>query len=334
MPGAIVKAPEKKMKVLVVTNMYPTQERPDYGIFVWEQVEAVRREGVDVDVLFIPGKKNKFNYLWAVFRLWARLLTHRYDLIHAHYVFSGIIARLQFLRPVVLTHHGYEAFSTWQRFPSRVITPLVDKVILVSKEQQEKLRRENAEIIPCGIDFNLFKPMPHEEARKKLNIAESNKKLVLVTWAGDLSRPEKRFDIVKSAIALAREKDPMIELVPVSGKPHSMIPLYMNACDVLLLVSDAEGSPMVIKEAMACGLSIVSVPVGDVTDVIGGTDGCYLCSHDPADVAEKLQFALSPPRRTSGREKIKHFEQSAIAKRIIALYEKLLAEKNGKSNHC
>ena len=84
---------------------------------------------------------------------------------------------------------------------------------------------------------------------------------------------------------------------------------------------------MVIKEAMACNLPIVSVPVGDVPDVISGTDGCYVCSQDPSDVAEKLGFALSHPWRTDGRERIKHMEQGVIARRIIAVYQEVLREK-------
>lgn len=311
------------MKVLILTNMYPIPEMPSFGTFIWDQVESLREEGVEADVFFVNGRKSKFNYIWGIFRLWTWLLTHhRYDLIHAHYVFSGIIARTQFLYPVVLTHHGPE-FWNWQFLPCKIITPLVDKVILVSREMDERLKYQKAVVIPCGINFDFFKPIPKEKARKELNLPQ-NRKLVL--WAGEYTRPEKRFYIVKEAVALAQEEDPSIELVLVTGKPHDVIPLYMNACDVLILVSSAEGSPMVIKEAMACNLPIISVPVGDVPEVIGGTDGCYLSSQDPADVAEKLVMALNHPKRTNGREDIRHMEQSAIAKRIIGVYQEVLQE--------
>jgi teichuronic acid biosynthesis glycosyltransferase TuaC len=306
------------MKVLLLTNMYPTKEQPLMGIFVQEQVESLRNLGVEIDVLLVNGKNSKINYIWGFFRLWGRLLTHRYDLIHAHYVFSGIIARAQFLLPVVLTHHGLEVFMGWQRIPSRWLTPLVDKVILVSREQQEKLGKKNTEIIPCGVDLNLFQLMPQDVAREKLGLP-TGKKLVL--WAGEHKRPEKRYDIVQEALTIVKNNDPSVELVLVSGQPHNIVPVYMNACDVLLLVSDAEGSPMVIKEAMACNLPVVSVPVGDVPEVIGGTDGCYLCRQDPPDVAEKLGLALRYSRRTNGREKMADFEHSVIAKRILALYQ-------------
>jgi glycosyltransferase involved in cell wall biosynthesis len=312
------------MKLLLLTNAYPTKNWASLGIFVHEQVESLRKEGVDIDVLFVNGWDNKLNYLWGVFRLWGRLLTHRYDLIHAHYVFSGLIARTQFLYPVVLTHHGYEVFMTWQRFPSRLITPLVDKVILMSQEQKEKLGCAKAEVIPCGVDFELFKPMPLDEARDKLGLPREKK---LVLWVGQHTRPEKRYDIVQESVALAQMKDPSIEFVLVSSEPHERVPLYMNACDVLLLVSDGEGSPMVIKEAMACNLPIVSVPVGDVPGVIKGTDGCYLCRQDPADAAEKLLLALNRQGRTNGRENIKYLELSQISKRLIVQYQEVIRRK-------
>jgi len=311
------------MKVLVVTNMYPSPEKPAAGTFVKEQVESLRREGIDIDVFLVDGSEHKLNYLWGIFRLWSKLLQHRYDLIHAHYVFSGIVARAQLLRPVIVTHHGLEVFTTWQRFPSRLLTPFVDRAILVSKEQQQKLKCTNTEIIPCGIDMDFFKPIPREEARKQLGLPLDKK---LVVFVGNHQRPEKRFDIIEEAITKARKEDPSIELLLVSGKPHDVVPQYMSAGDVLVLVSNAEGSPMAVKEAMACNVPVVSVPVGDVPDVIGDTEGCYLCAQDSTDVAEKLIMALKHSSRTTGREKIAHLGEDAVARRIIALYQEVLQE--------
>jgi len=316
------------MRVLVLTNMYPVPDMPAFGTFVRDQVVALRKEGVDIDVFFVNGRKNKLNYLWGIFRLWVWLLSHRYDLIHAHYVFSGILARMQFLLPVVLTHHGHEVFMSWQHVSVRIITRLVDKVIVVSQEQRQKLGHKKIAIIPCGIDFDFFKPMSHERARRKLNLP-SEKKLVL--WAGESFIPEKRIDLVQQAVAQLKKRDPSVDLVLVSGQPHEVVPMYMNACDVLLLVSDGEGSPMVIKEAMACNLPIVACPVGDVTEVISGTEGCYLCSQNPSDIVEKLALVLNQPKRTKGRKMVKQMEQSCIAKRIIAVYQEVLQGKKGSS---
>ncbi len=314
------------MKVLAVTNMYPTAWRPDFGPFIKAQIDSERKEGIDIDVLFINGEKSKYNYLWGFFRFGARLLTRRYDLIHAHYVFSGIIARAQLFYPIVLTHTGAQVFQGWQALPSRLISRIVDRVIVRTQEMKDKMRFDKAEIVPAGVDFDLFKPMSQEECRRQLGLP-LDKKLVL--WAGEYYIPRKRYDIVEKAVAILQRKMPEAELVLATGHPLNVVPLYMNACDVLLLVSNAEGSPNVIKEAMACNLPIVSVPVGDVPEVIGNTEGCYLCSQDPENVADKLQLALLRGKRTSGRENITHLEIGAVSRRIITLYEGLLQEKQG-----
>ncbi len=314
------------MKVLVVTNLYPNAQMPAFGTFIKDQVDSVRQKGVEIDVLFINGKKSKLNYLWGFPRLWARLLTKRYDLIHAHYVFSGIIARAQFLYPVILTHTGGQVFHGWQALPCRIVSRLVDRVIVRSREMKDKLGCIQAEIIPAGVDFDLFKPTSQEECRRQLDLP-LDKKLVL--WAGEYFTPVKRYDIVEKAVVRLQQIVADAQLVLATGKHHDVIPLYMNACDVLLLVSNSEGSPNVIKEAMACNLPIVSAPVGDVSEVIGDTEGCYICSQDPEDVAQKLELALRFGKKTDGRGRIPHMEMGIISRRIISLYEELLHEKKG-----
>lgn len=208
-----------------------------------------------------------------------------------------------------------------------MVTPFMDRAIVVSPEMKEKGHFSKAQVIPCGIDFDLFKPLPKEQARNELNLPQDKK---LVLYAGEYFRWIKRFDIVQKSMELLQERDPNVELVLVSKQPLSVVPKYMSACDVLVLVSDGEGSPMVIKEAMACNLPIVSVPAGDVPEVIGDTEGCYLCSQDPQDVAEKLELALQRGKRTNGRERIGHMEVGAISRRIISLYEDLVREKRGR----
>lgn len=315
------------MKVLVVTNMYPRPEAPSHGVFVGDQVESLRRLGVDVDVLFMNGRANKLNYLWAYPRLWRQLRKKRYDVIHAHYIFSGLVARGQIGTPVVLTHHGPEVFMTWERHVCRVATPWFDRVIMVSQEMVNRLGYRDSVVIPCGVSFERFAPVPKEQARARLGLPQDKR---LVLWAGEPFRPEKRWDIVEESMKRLKADDPDVDLLLAAGRPHSEVPMYMNAADVLLLVSDAEGSPMVVKEAMACNVPVVSTATGDVADVIGGTEGCHITSQDPADVVAKLKLALAFGRRTNGREAVRHMELDEISRRIIAVYEDAVQGRKGK----
>jgi teichuronic acid biosynthesis glycosyltransferase TuaC len=94
------------------------------------------------------------------------------------------------------------------------------------------------------------------------------------------------------------------------------------------LTSLHEGSPNIIKEAMACNCPIVSTDVGDVRDVVSGTEGCYVTTYDPEDIAEKLKSALQFNKRTAGREKIQHLDSNIIAHKIISIYKTILTDKN------
>jgi glycosyltransferase involved in cell wall biosynthesis len=316
------------MKLLVVTNMYPTPQQPMFGTFVHDQVSALRAAGAEVDVLFVNGKKSTWEYLWGFFRLWGALARRRYDLIHAHYVLSGVIARAQWGRRVVLTHHGPEVLGhpRWQSWLCRLVTPLFDEVIYVSEEIRQVLNDDDGWVIPCGVDLDSFMLMDRGEARAQAGLPPGKR---LVLWAGEHTRPEKRFDLVVQAMERVKGQLPDAELVLLSNKPHHVVPIYMNACDALVLTSAAEGSPMVVKEAMACNLPVISVRVGDVPEVIGGTPGCALATRDPEDIAAKLVAALREPRRTDGRRRIDHLRHERIARRLLEVYERATRPRRG-----
>ncbi len=253
------------MRVLLVTNMYPTPDRPAAGVFVAEQVASLERLGVRFDVLFIDGRRSTLNYAWGVPRLWARLRKERYDLIHAHYAFSGLIARLQWRLPLVVTHHGIEVLTGWTVPLCRLASRWADQVIVVSRAMAQALAPLPSHVIPCGVDLELFRPGDRATARAQLGLDPERP---LVLFAGDL-RPEKRYPLAQAAVARLREMGVDAELITLTGQPHDRVPLYMQACDALILTSTHEGSPMVVKEAMACNLPVVSVAVGDVAEVIG-----------------------------------------------------------------
>ncbi|MDP9381937.1 MAG: glycosyltransferase [Chloroflexota bacterium] len=320
------------MKVLVVTNMYPSPEMPSFGTFVYDQVAALRQAGVEIDVLFFNGRKSKLNYVPAFFRYWRLLLTRRYDLVHAHYVLSGVVARAQWGRRLVLTHHGPEALGQprWQRPICKLMTPLCDEVIHVSEEVRQALKDEDGWVIPCGVNLSDFELLPRDEARERLGLPKGKR---LVLWAGEHWRPEKRFDLVEQAMDRVKEQLPDVELVLLTKKPHDVVPVYMNACDAFVLASSLEGSPMVIKEAMACNLPIVSVRVGDVPDVIGETPGCALAEREAEDIATKLVEILREPKRTDGRNRIAHLQHHRIAQRIVQVYARAIQSKRGVEPH-
>ena len=305
-------------RLLVVTNMYPDTQNPDFGTFVHEQVEALRARGLSVDVLVVGGKRRKWSYVEGARRFRRQIAAQHYDLIHAHYVFSGVVARLQRTVPLLVSFHGAAEMEGWVGWLCKALAPLADAVTVTSQEHKADLGRSDAHVIPCGVDLNLFAPMPRDEARRRLGLP-LDKKLVLFVG---LLRPEKRVDVIQAAVQRVQMSDGKVELVIATGQPHDRIPLFMNACDVLALASDYEGSPVVIKEAMACNLRIVSVRVGGVAEVIGETGGCYLCERGPVDMARAVEAALTG-NRTDGHRAIGRLTLDGTVDRLLDVYATL-----------
>jgi teichuronic acid biosynthesis glycosyltransferase TuaC len=312
------------MRILTVTNMFPTTESPQFGIFVHEQVESIRRLGHDVEVLFINGREGRFRhkaYALGFPRLWTALRERRYDVIHAHYVFSGIVARAQRSAPLVLTHHGPELLHPWQGPLCRLTRSWADETIVVAPWMVSELGLGEVHVIPCGVDLSLFDPIDRLEARRRLGLDPDRRYILFAGNSWDL---RKRFALVEQAAAMVSAQEPDIELLTVCGQPHERIPLYMFAADVFAMASTSEGSAQVVKEAMASGLPIVATDAGDNWDAIRDTPGCYPTSADPVEIAACLRAAISPPRRTDGRARAQRFALDSIAGEVVSVYETAL----------
>jgi glycosyltransferase involved in cell wall biosynthesis len=317
MPRRVIDKERASRRVLVVTNMYPDEEHPDFGTFVREQVQGLRGMGVAVDVLVVGGKRDKLSYVRGTLAFWRQLRAQSYDVIHAHYVFSGVVARLQFRRPLVVSFHGAAEMVGWVGLLCRVLAPFADEVTVTSHHHRRQLGRRDAHVVPCGVDLDLFVPMERGEARRELGW---NAEEQVVLFAG-IPRPEKRLDVISAAVDILREGGWSVRLEIASGQPHERMPLYMSGADVLALASDHEGSPVVVKEAMACNLPIVSVDVGDVRQVIAGTDGCIICERNAPDMARALGRALDWGKRTEGREAVASLGLQETLDRILRIYE-------------
>lgn len=149
----------------------------------------------------------------------------------------------------------------------------------------------------------------------------------LVLFAADPKRTVKRFQLAEKSVQLVKSRLD-VELIVISGIPHDEVPLYMNACDALILTSHHEGSPTVVKEALACNLPIVSVDVGDVRERIVGIEGCLLCYDDsPEAIADRIAHVLEASTRVPGREAVADLDERINAQKIISVYRQVLRNR-------
>ncbi len=322
------------MRVLMITAPMPTLEQPGTAAPVARQVESLRALGVQVAVVELKGIK-RLKYFQARLRLQA--LARSADLIHAHYGYSGWIARSQFGKPVVVSFMGDDLLGTpdaeGRLRPlskalvqvNRYVARTVDAVIVKSAEMAEVVRPVKAHIIPNGVDLQTFRPLDPHEARSELGWMEGKRHIL---FPGNPDLPRKGFALAQAMVAhaAARMGEPL-ELVPLWGVAADRVALVMNACDAMVLTSYVEGSPNVVKEAMACNLPIVSVTVGDVPERLAGVAGCAICPRDPAALDNALVQVLRDGRRTTGRciLQAQGLDLDSVARKILAIYEDVLA---------
>ena len=312
------------MRILMLTNMYPHAADPSYGTFVFDQARSLRDAGTEVDVLFINGRATRWNYLGALPRLWRQMLRRPYDLIHAHYVYTGLIARAQILLPIVQSFHAPGQLRRIRGGLCRALARTVDEVVVTSEAHRARLGWARAHVIPCGVDVARFHPIPRPEARARLGWPAERRTLL---WVGD-PRREKRIDRVRDTFERLRPRHPDLDLEIVSRRPHDHIPIVMNAADVLILTSEHEGSPVVIKEAMACNLPIVSTAVGDVPERVRGVDGCRISEPAPEILARHVSELLGSGRRSDGRRAIEPLSTAREADRILEIYRTVLERRH------
>jgi teichuronic acid biosynthesis glycosyltransferase TuaC len=324
------------MKVLVITAMWPTPANPAFGSFVHSQVHHLRRAGIDVDTLVLEGAHRKLIYPRGVLELRRRLAKDTVDLVHAHYGYVGWVARTQWKAPIVVTCHGDDVLGTVNthgrtKILSRVaagfgrrLGPFVDAVIVQSRQMESRFRGSNVYVIPHEVDFEIFRPTEKGEARRTLGLSEEKK---YVLFAANPETPVKRFPLARAAADLLRIRDPSAELLVVFRETQPRLALYMSACDAIVFPSWQEGSPNVVKQAMACNLPIVATDAGDIREVIEGVPGCFICAPVVEEIAGRLGEILRSPVRTLGRDRVQRFAGPLVANRVIGVYENILRKR-------
>lgn len=315
------------MKILFVSNRYPTTKNPGDSPCIAQQRQALERLGYEIDLLYINSQKSKLDYLksaWLIF--WKIQICRQYDIVHAHYgQYCGLVSCLQFARPTIITFRGSDILYQRELPVSRWAARLASRLIVMSQQMKSVLGSESAEIIPYGIDVEQFRPLAQDDARRKLSLTGD---APILLFPYDPERKVKRYSLAMAAVEILKIEFPNIQLITIHDQPYECIPLYMNACDVLIMTSKSEGAPVAVREAMACNLPIVSVDVGDVASVVGNTQNCAIVDAEPAAMAASIAEILRTGKRSNGRDTATKMSVNVFAKSVANIYEQLGASKN------
>ena len=309
------------MRILIVASY----NRNCFAPFIQEQAEALRVAGCEMAFFGLQGKG--FNgYLKNLPALKREIKAFQPDVVHAHYGLSGLLANLQRQVPVVTTYHGSD-INERKVFPfSRLSMRLSAWNVFVSKKTLEMARpKRNYVVLPCGVDLSELQLTGKHEARRQMHLDEAKP---FVLFSGAFDNSVKNAPLAKAAVALVNNN---VELLELKGYSREEVTLLMCAADAFLMTSVSEGSPQVIKEAMACDCPIVSVDVGDVKERLEGLEGCYVSTaYNAHELSILLQKALSYKGRTQGREKLiaDGLDNKVVAQQLVELYRKVVSGEN------
>jgi len=314
------------IRVLVLTNMYPTAAEPHLGCFVRDQVEDLRGLGAEVEVQAFDGRRDKRRYLAAAGTLRRTLRHGRFDLVHAHYGLSGAVAAAQLRTPVVTTFHGSDAWVRWQRRVSQAVARRTQPIAVAPIVAAALGLDGRAAVIPCGVDLDLFRPGDRTEARRRLGWPEDGPCILFPAARGDRAKAaNKRVDVFDATVARVRRQIPETHAASLDGLPRHEVAMAMRAADVAVMTSVREGAPVAVKEALASGTPVVSVAVGDVPDLVRGLPGCAIAARDPDALAAAVGDALRAGGGPRLREAMEAYGRRPIAERVLAVYRRLLA---------
>ncbi|MCK4951688.1 MAG: glycosyltransferase [Gammaproteobacteria bacterium] len=329
------------MKILYVVGTYDESGGSAAQPFVKSQIDSVHNEGHDVEVYNVRGNESNLNYLKAIPRIRSLIKNKNFDVVHGHYTYCGLVAACQRIIPSFVSFMGSDLQGTPREngrlslhghidvWLSRLAQVMVKGKIVKSQGMYSALvNKSNTLVLPNGVNFDLFHPVDQLEARRALGLDE-NKKYVL--FAGSYKNRNKCFHVVKEAVDLLKERYDNVELLLAHGLSHEKIPLYMNAANTLALASMKEGSPNVVKEAMACNLPVISTDVGDVSEVINGVDGCFIVDRTAEAFSERIEYVIGNVNRTEGREAIADLAIERVADRLVDFYAGFM-NSNSKRN--
>lgn len=328
------------MKILTITNMYPFAGERYYGSFVREHVEALRSEGVEVDVMFVNPRKGKLRYLTDLPRLARAMRRGSYDVLHAQHSYcavqtAGLRSVLRIDTPLLFTIHEGEAYSSSSVGRSKTLTKrlayckrlkrlaleLSDHVVTVDERLLAVLgyRGSPYSVIAPAVDTELFRPLDRAECRRRLGLEPAQE---ILFFPASIARPEKGADVLKAALTCLGRR---VHVVYGGQIERAEMPVYMNAADVVVQTSHFEASPMVVKEAMACDTPVVSTDVGDVGALFGAAPGCFCADHDPPMIAAALRQALELTGPVGARERIlaSGLSPACVAGRYRELYHEM-----------
>lgn len=311
--------PMRSLRVLSLT--------PNDSSFYRGQLRSLEDAGVDVTTRTVPGAhlateddvqpRTPLAYLRFAASVF-RESGDAYDVIHVNYGLLAPIAAAHLRKPTVCSLWGGEFIGNQFAPLIRHSLRAIDEVVVPSSAMLPRLPQAvDATVIPFPVDTDRFRPIPQADARRHLGW-DQNESVVLFPAAP--SRYEKNYP---RAERIVEGLDRDVRLRTTSNRPHEEMPYYMNASDAVLITSRWEAGPMVLKEAVACNVPVVSLDVGFAAETLRGVSNAAV-AEDDAELRTALEAVLDRNERSDGRSTLTDYGHGEMAERLVAVYDRAI----------
>lgn len=315
------------MRVLHITNNFPTLKFPIFGIFVKEQIDSLNEVGISNDILFINGRENgKFEYVKGIFTIKNKINKNKYDLIHCHHALTAlmlIISGKSFKNKILVSFQN-DPVNENGKLLFKIIKFFADGIIF--KNNSSLIIDDKSFYLPNGVNLDFFKPASRLISRKKLGLDEKNIYVLFVS--SNFIRKQKRYDLFTKTLEILKNKYGYnnIEEIKLINCSRNQIPDYFNAVDLHLLTSDFEGSPNSVKESMACNTPVVSTNVGNVFKLLKPVYNSFVSEgNSPEELASLVNKVLNNNLKSNGSKVILdlQLDKKSVAIKLKNIYNKL-----------
>ena len=314
------------IKVLLVHSGNSVPDSSHYT-FVKQQGDALEKQGVQVFYYAIRSKGAR-GYLKSLPGLKKAIRDHNVDIVHAHFGFCGALAVMQHIVPVVITFHNGETLTRKGKILSSIAAWRCAHRIFVAQHIHDKLFKtpRQYDILPCGIDIDKLQLIDKEAALAEMGMTNQCPNIL---FGGSFANARKNYPLAKQALDRLSQK---VNLIEMKGYNSHQVNLLYCACDLLLLPTKSEGSPQVVKEALACNCPVVATSVADIPQLLSEVDNCYVTAFDAAEIADSIEKVLKAGNRSNGRPKMisMGMDNTVVAKKLVAIYEHILSNKKSK----
>jgi teichuronic acid biosynthesis glycosyltransferase TuaC len=323
-------------QILRVLAIIPGNGSGNSMIFARRQIASLQKLGVTVCTFWIGSRTSPLQLLRDWRRLRREIRRFRPHLVHAHYgTATAFLAAVATRLPRVVTYRGSDLNRdpevTWLRSRSGMLLSQVASlgahVICVTDELRHRLwwGAGKTLVLADGVNTELFQPCAREEARRRLGL-DPHARLVLFNQ-GDTPLAKGR-PLVEAAVEIAQRQMGPVQLLVLDGRvPAERMPDYVNAADCVVLASRNEGSPNMVKEALACNVPVVSVDVGDVAERLRGVHPSAIVDRNPLEFGNAVAKILQTSGRSNGREAAMSVSEERTAATILALYQHAVSKQ-------